>query len=623
MSDDDTLKNVRLVVNNPTETLPPLPMDPDPSAAADTAPATAGPAPGDESAPAGPPAETGGVGDVYELQPGELPPDCVVTPLGVNGNSYYYLDQLGQLRVLAADKHGQGNLISLWGARADQLRTAWPRYSKAGQDGVSEIIGIRANDAAMSLMIAGARQGVYDPMDRVRGRGTWLGANAELIIHAGNGVWLSDGNGWSPPGEYGWHVYPASSALPRHDGYKAAEGDDGPAGQLLDMLCTWNWKRGETDAHLLLGWIGAAMLCGALKHRPLVWITGDKGTGKSTLHELVRGLFGGGIVAADDVTSAGLWQKLGHDALPVAVDELEAEADNARANAVIKLARSAATGGVILRGGADHSGQQFTARSCFMFSSILVPALLPQDRSRMAILDLRPLGEIDPPDLSDERLGKMGAALRQRMIDQWPRFGATLHAYRLALARHGHGGRGADQFGTLLACASCLLWDNPDTEDVIEGWAAKLPASADDDVLADHQSCLEHLLSSTVDPRGTGETIGQAIFRAAGLTQADHEGIDAAEYASKKLEGVGVKLLQNPAGLPTGKWIAIANRHVGLGRVYAPTHWAARSGAAGVWKQSLERVDGAVRYDKALRFAGAVSKAVLIPIETVTDEPDA
>ena len=112
------------------------------------------------------------------------------------------------------------------------------------------------------------------------------------------------------------------------------------------------------------------------------------------------------------------------DGLTVAVDELEAEADNRKVDAVVSLARRAAGGGKIHRGGADHRGVVFEARSCFLFSSINVPPLLGADRSRMAILALD-----------------------------------TLAAYARALSAEGYDARGCDVFGTLLACANLALHD--------------------------------------------------------------------------------------------------------------------------------------------------------------------
>jgi phage/plasmid-associated DNA primase len=51
---------------------------------------------------------------------------------------------------------------------------------------------------------------------------------------------------------------------------------------------------------LLLGWIGAAFLGGALPWRPAGYLTGEAATGKSTLQALIKGLLGDSLVQAVD-----------------------------------------------------------------------------------------------------------------------------------------------------------------------------------------------------------------------------------------------------------------------------------------------------------------------------------
>jgi hypothetical protein len=148
---------------------------------------------------------------------------------------------------------------------------------------------------------------------------------------------------------------------------------------LVAVLATWNWSRSDTDAHLLFGWIVAAMFGVALDWRPLAWVTGDAGSGKSTLDRLLSIVMGGeqGLVTTTDATEAGLRSVVRQSTLPIAFDE--AEADNRRMAGVIKFARQAASGGMVLRGSADHKGAEFRVRSCFLFSSILIPPLGDQD----------------------------------------------------------------------------------------------------------------------------------------------------------------------------------------------------------------------------------------------------
>ena len=62
------------------------------------------------------------------------------------------------------------------------------------------------------------------------------------------------------------------------------------------------------------------------------------------------------------------------------------------------------------------------------------------------------------------------------------------------------------------------------------------------------------------------------------------------------------------------EWLAVAISHQGLAALFAHTHWAARSGASGVWSQSLRRVPGARNSAHSIRFRGWQGRAVLIPL---------
>ena len=210
-------------------------------------------------------------------------------------------------------------------------------------------------------MTACANEGLWDPSSRCRGVGGWSTDAGGLIFHCGDTIFIQPPDQQVyltyQPGRIDEHVYPAGPKRPHPD---IAAGDPSRAGsETFEILRSWSWKRPGLDPVLLLGWIGAALLGGALRWRPMIWVTGDAETGKSTLHEFVFDLFGRGIIRASDATAASLWQKLGYSSIPVVVDELEAEADDRQAQKVIALARQAASGGVILRGGADHVGTEF------------------------------------------------------------------------------------------------------------------------------------------------------------------------------------------------------------------------------------------------------------------------
>lgn len=564
-----------------------------------------------------PPANDGGDGGTRSRADG-LPPGCPVTPLGVDGELCFYLDANRQLRALRAKDHGRLGIAQLFGDRLTVLYEHWPNKRKVKDENGNEewvVLGWKPEKVAEDLMAACARFGVWDAFDRVRGPGAWVGEDGELVLHVGDQVWRNGAYG--PPGQIDRFVYPAAPPTPRmaHAPVPAAA-DGGPSKLLLEMLSSWRWKRGDLDAYLMLGWIGAAMLGGALEWRPLAWITGGAATGKSTLHKLLKQIFESAIVSVSDASAAGIWQRTKQSSLPIAVDELEAEEDNRKSSAVIKLARQAASGGVILRGGAEHKGAEFVTRSCFLFSSILVPPLPNQDRQRMAILELDELAPGTKPLRLDPRLmSQLGSGLRRRLADGWPRMEQTLDLYRQGLGRHGHSGRSADQFGTLLAIADLLMADGEPDPEVVEGWADRLAAETlreMRDQVRDEDKMIGHLLTMPVEPYRGGRMrpLSALVMQAAGRAPEGGEGsIDANEA----LQSYGLKVIMRQ-GRP---WLAIANDHSGLAKLFERTHWA-----GGVWVQAARRLRGFELGN--LKFATLQRRCTEIPLDTVLpeDAPD-
>lgn len=572
-----------------------------------------------------------------------VPRDCPVKALGVgtDGQSCWYLNVLGQLVLLQPRDHGKNNLNVLFAPRAHLLSKYWPRYSEEKRDRAgnvtkaSEIVGFKQDDASEALINACGVAGIFDAQGRVRGRGAHKGKNGALIVHYGDKVMVarrgvtgqSKPPEWYDTGLHDRYVYPAASPTPR-----PAPNDDGAIGtgaveQLLGLISTWNWRRGTLDAMLALGWIAQTAISGALTWRSHLFVTGGRGTGKSSFNGkdgLCDRLLEDGALRTGSATEAAVRQLLRAQTIPVIFDEFEPNAFNAhKLAAVLELARVASSGGDVHKGSSDHKAAEFVLNSAFQFSAILTPHMEPQDRSRFAVLELEPLpAGAAKLDLENAGLPAIGAVLARRMIDGWARWPATFVAYHDALTARGHNSRSADTFGTLLAAADLALYDHLDVE-VLDDWAlACAPARLAEvtDAPEDHASCLNHLTTSTLQARGGDlrETIGTWIARAVGLQ------VDQQQGAREKLGEIGLKVV-NARQTATGGWgavdhlagapcyLAVAQTHRALAELWGATKWQ-----AGGWSQTLARAPAAMRGVKA-KFARQSLTAVLVPIELVIE----
>lgn len=532
--------------------------------------------------------------------------DCPVIPLGVSGSTYHYLDPLGQLRSLKEKDHNAMGLRGLFGARIGWLWDFIPKFNTQGNQS-----GWKADEIAEALMTAAFAKGVFNPLARVRGVGGWRDDKGGLIIHAGDGIWID--NKWNPPGEYGGHIYPADDKVPRPSGDPASRT---LATQLLTRLDTWNWRgQDKDDAHgadgsghglasiLLLGWLASSLAGAGLSFRPVLWLTGDAGDGKTTLIELVQLVLAGGYVHASDATESGVSSTLGFSAKAVLLDEAEDEGNTRRVHALIKLARQAASGGSKLRGSSDHQAHAFNAKSSFLFGSIIVPSLPPADASRIMVLKLAPLTAGSTAiKLDAEEWRHVGVGLRRRLIDGWARWGETFELYRAGLAEHRYNARGLDQVGTLLAMADLMRHDTlPDSDSVSLLCAAVArERKADDYQPTNTQSMLNHLLSVPLDVFRGGErmTIGKLIARAAGLDTED-KGAQSYRSCQEALTAWSIHV----DGLGDKATVTLPYIGEGLRKLFDNTHWRGEPGVKGGWAQAMERLDGAEAVNSR-RFGG-------------------
>lgn len=530
-----------------------------------------------------------------------LPPNCPVIPLGLNGKAAYFVDTSGQLIAVTASEWGKKMLLHLFAGYHNYLHWAWPKWSSPNAKGKTgfTINGIEVDEAMSCLLNAAQRKGIFSADERVRGRGAWKTAGG-MVWHAGDRIFRMEGGRLqtSAPGEIDGIFYPNlfPCTSPWAEPVKPA---DSPANDILEALKSWNWERPGLDPILVLGWIGVAWLGGALEWRPHLFTTGDKGVGKSTLHALIKAIFGHTLLSSADTTPAGIYQAVKQDCLPVAIDELEADADNRRAKGVVTLARLASSGAVMHRGGAEHSGVSFTMRNGFFFSAINPPPLEAADKSRLAMLNL---GRLDPravrkPLTINDATGRM---ILRSLMDGYAALGdattpgTLVWKWREELREGGVDSRGQDTWGTLLAVAELMVGEAglesaglPVCEGE-PGYVGRMVAAHTANERSEAQEnwvdCLDYLLGSSIDAWKDGErpTIGGALEH----WEAE-DGWNERE-TNRRLSLVGLRVLSKIPGTEgTGKFLAIptlAAKAPSLAKIFERTKWG-----GGVWGNALKQ----------------------------------
>jgi hypothetical protein len=503
--------------------------------------------------------------------------------------------------------------------------------------------------AQQGLIMGCSKRGLFDPKGKVRGRGAHRGDGGEIIFHCGDVVLVGGrkgvkgrdkGSASHKAGLVGGYVYPTLPALPR-PADDAASVNVGK--QILELLKTWNWKRSEIAAYLLLCWIAAALLGGAMRIRPHGWIVGPSGAGKTTLQAFLKQLMGEWGVSTEDATEAGVRQTLDQDTLAVMFDEIEAEADNHDVvMRIVRLARLAYSGASALRGSSDHQAKQFVARSCFLFSSIHHHELPAQDRNRIAILQLSPFPKDTEQFVVPELAKEWGDQLRRRLIEQWPRFDETVAVYQAEMLAQGYSGREQDTYGTLLACGDMLLNDDAPVI-MTHGRAfekvrdlAGIIDAARTEGEDTSERCAKHIASHRLPGKGgePQETVARWIQKLIIRIHNQADG-DKVRLVRERLGSHGLRVVHLQEGHEDGQggmvdaylttkgdgkpfpmWVAVANKtNQGMQEIFKGSSWP-----GGVWSQALGLITGAW-VNKKSRFGGGGKPegCVLVPIDELCD----
>lgn len=549
---------------------------------------------------------------------GKPVPDSPVTPLGKAGDLACFLDATGQLtRIKKLDIQ---SLHSLYAGRIEHLLAHWPKMQKT-DDGLQPKRGEFDQTAvSLSLWQACGRLGIFNAATGVRGVGAWIDDEGALIYHLGNRI-LYNGDQLRP-GRIGEHIYPAASPIPA----PTRDGPD-PVPAIMETVETWNWALPELHPFVVLGVIGCQMLSGALRWRPVTWLTAPAGAGKSGFQEMLQYLHGDGLIQSADASKAGITSRVGQSSLPVALDELEPgdERDSRKVNDIITLARVAASGGEWSRGSSDQTAVGGKVYSTFLFSSILIPgAMKTQDVQRLIRLDMHKLEDSKGLSLDPKTWRARGARLKGLLIQRWPSLRDRVARYRQALELAGVAGRAADNWEIVLAMADMAEAEALPNETKTQHWArlVALTVSADrEDVQNDADAMLAHLLGQPMDPYRRGEqyTVAQWLMVAAGLPGAPPqlcpaEGDGPAEKERRQRTandlvsqyGLRIYIEDEPV-------LFIANRGPALqSRLFEGTDWR-----GGAWSQSAKRVPLAYVSQTTKTLAGSRTRGVMIPLRSI------
>lgn len=593
---DDTLNPPVLAAPEPVE-VPPWEDAPADVEAAPQAPALVAPL----AAPLPPPVS--GADDVGPIKNPHF------TVLGYNrGTYYFFLHGQGQIKEMSASGMSELGLIEIAGL--NWWEDAFP----------GERSKIDTKAAAEFLIRTAEKRGIYDP-SRSRGRGAWVD-DGRMVYHHG-GYLSVDGKATDITRIKSRYVYELEMSLP-DPSETAMTSDEGEA--LLDLAAGFRWSK-PGSAALLAGWVALAPMCGALRWRPHIWITGGAGCGKSTVlndfvHHLLDGL---SEFAQGNSSEAGIRQTLGSHALPVLFDESESneEADARRIQNVLSLIRQASTEtkAKTMKGTAGGSSMSFLTRSMFCLASIQVALKQQADVERLSVLSLRSKHEDKDPAKTWQRISQainamkadltLPARLFRRSIDLLPTTLRNVGVFSAAAAQVFGSQRDGDQYGTLLAGAWSLISTELVTHDQAMEMINRYDWSEHHERHGTDESvrALQSLMEAHVRVKSGIELTVFELVKAAYGVSTEHVDVNQ-QTADAILQRYGMKL--------DGDRLLLSNDSNELRRLMKDTTFAAD------YRGVLLRVPGADRHgNKATRFSGVPSKCISLPLAPIVNDSEA
>jgi hypothetical protein len=193
--------------------------------------------------------------------------------------------------------------------------------------------------------------------------------------------------------------------------------------ELQELVSIWEW----TDKSQIPYMTAATMLLifqQALDWRPLIYISGAQGTGKSMFSEFIYSLLSGFCEVVDKTTSHAVKQTFGHDSKPGFLDEFEHYTTEKEQRDVLNLLKTACRGGHAISGKIfGGNPRRYHLRHMFFLASISFPKCMETDQAIKDRILTFPLLKKKDKFISmprKEKLQALGTRMIDALIKNWP-----------------------------------------------------------------------------------------------------------------------------------------------------------------------------------------------------------
>ena len=451
-------------------------------------------------------------------------------------------------------------------------------------------------------------RGVFSAEDRIRGCGAWIDAG-RVVLHCGDKL-LVDGVITQPRNINGYYVYAAAAQRFKHHDNPLSNTE----AQKLRHICTMPTWENPLSGLLLAGWLVIAPVCAALEWRPHIWLTGEAGSGKSTiLNQIIKKVLRDISLNVDGgTTESSIREKLGYDARPVIYDEAEGKGSKfSLMDGVLALAKISSTGGQ-----AGKRGQKGgDTRSSFCFSAIHPPIKDFASETRISMMNLKRNSSPNSAKHYDALVAAInetlthdfGRRLLARTVKYMPNLLTNIATFKKAATVVIKNARAADQVSAMLGGLYMLGSTELISYEDAEKWIAERDWTEHTAIGEENDSeRLLHYISTSIvsvkSNNGSREhTIGTLIAAAVG--NGDEVGQDLSKNTLKHYS-----ILARPDG------VCFGYKNHNLAKMLSGTDW--ENG----WSKTLARLPGSKALSCQYFGNGDKQRATKLPIKLFLEE---
>lgn len=517
-------------------------------------------------------------------------------PLGFNKDDtgvqrfYFYAFMSNTIITLTASKMSKANLYQL--APLEWWEIRFPKKT-----------GFDLDSAVDYLITVSNKRGYFSPL-RLRGRGAWMD-HGRVVIHTGTEL-IIEGKRHRLGSIETEFIYELGENmnLTTENPLTAAESKE-----WADVIKLLDWTRGDLDSILLCGWLALAPICGALKWRPHLWLTGGSGSGKSWVNVNVINRFLGECAykVEGGSTEAGIRELVGSDAMCIAFDEAEGENEKEQRNMenILHLMRSCSGSENMIVKGTGNGARMYLTRSMFVFTSIVPQTTHGADKRRTTVLRLGkgiPKNEFPEFEREYNRIvnPKFIQRFQSRMINLMPQIIESIEIFNSAITKHTGRKDMGDQLGAMFGGYWHIEFDAPVTKEIAEKLVKTFDLESEQSMESqtDEERCLQHIISAHLRVSDMNISIGELIEIVNSGLMSDMISGDVADATLKRH---GIKWM--------GDKIAISNTSVWIKSILRNTAWAKDH------RSVLGRLEGAEHSKQEYFIGGFKSPVVYIPIK--------